>query len=469
MVSGRTPYQEWQSTLKLSTQALRSNRHVIFGRKKGAFFKKFTFLPPAPKALPRETYLGSGSASHTFIHPKKAGLVKQIPTEALWKRRDGTGKIGLPEDARNRIKDQIIRELLYPETDLTTRTAFYCQADNDAFTATNSSRRFGKTDLHFCDMRIDRWSTPQEKRTALLKWLKAMATTLNALKILHQYGIAHLDIKPQNIRSAEDGTSHLIDFGLGLFPEERTNQHKIYRTNSLLGTPQYLPLLNRRQLMSAMPQDYACDTDFYSWAMTFMEAQGWRPTFDHFLPLLRHKLTNAGITLTETNQIIAYFKQMSSEEAQIRRKIKIVEVAAFFTNLSDRYTKAWSPSPTRLTAPHPSPTHTRQALSIECARPTTKTWTKRKIALTAGCILAGLACITLAVAATLFSAGVATPPICLALTVAAKYLAAHMAISVPTSIISTAATMAGTVVGAFCFFNPKKSNQTHSLHPGSNF
>jgi serine/threonine protein kinase len=68
-----------------------------------------------------------------------------------------------------------------------------------------------------------------ERRIGLMKQV------MQALVYAHAEGVAHRDIKPQNIFITHDGTVHVLDFGLALAEDVSTNG-----SGKLVGTPAYM-------------------------------------------------------------------------------------------------------------------------------------------------------------------------------------------------------------------------------------
>ena len=58
---------------------------------------------------------------------------------------------------------------------------------------------------------------------------------MSAIHYLHQRGIAHRDMKPENILVSADGHLKITDFGMS-----KPNLKEGERTNTFCGTPEYL-------------------------------------------------------------------------------------------------------------------------------------------------------------------------------------------------------------------------------------
>ncbi len=106
-----------------------------------------------------------------------------------------------------------------------------------------------------------------EKKVRVKKWIRAFSSLFHLLIRLHNQGIAHLDIKKENIRSIQEGVSFLIDFGNSLFQSEFCLSQYIERT-----TADHKPL-SALQPDSRQNHDY--DIDYFSLANVLIASQGY--------------------------------------------------------------------------------------------------------------------------------------------------------------------------------------------------
>lgn len=79
-----------------------------------------------------------------------------------------------------------------------------------------------------------------EADTALVKLersIQLFEQVLSGVSALHQNGLIHQDLKPNNILCAPSGEPHLIDFGFCISPKEL----RVYKFNHVVGTYGYIP------------------------------------------------------------------------------------------------------------------------------------------------------------------------------------------------------------------------------------
>ncbi|MEZ5966754.1 MAG: bifunctional serine/threonine-protein kinase/formylglycine-generating enzyme family protein [Planctomycetota bacterium] len=105
-------------------------------------------------------------------------------------------------------------------------------------------------------------------RRDVLRWVRDLA---GALHCAHLAGVLHRDVKPSNVRIADDGRAMLLDFGLA----RDASAPALTITGAFHGSPQY-----------ASPEQVAPDgaeigpaTDVYSLGVTLFEAVSGQPPF----------------------------------------------------------------------------------------------------------------------------------------------------------------------------------------------
>ncbi|MCA9935476.1 MAG: protein kinase [Anaerolineales bacterium] len=99
--------------------------------------------------------------------------------------------------------------------------------------------------------------------------LSIMRQMADALRVAHQAGIVHRDIKPNNILLRNDGTPMLVDLGIAAVQ----SGPKLTRTGSLIGTPHYMAPEQAR----GEPADDR--SDIYSLGVVLYEMLTGRPPF----------------------------------------------------------------------------------------------------------------------------------------------------------------------------------------------
>lgn len=80
---------------------------------------------------------------------------------------------------------------------------------------------------------------------------------IQILKRIHEKGVVHQDLKPQNLMRNDKGNIVLIDFGLSLFALENTNSLKVRnvaRKKGFIGTPRYASIAAHKG-ETQMPKD----------------------------------------------------------------------------------------------------------------------------------------------------------------------------------------------------------------------
>jgi serine/threonine protein kinase len=73
-------------------------------------------------------------------------------------------------------------------------------------------------------------------RLSLDDAITKMATVFGALSVVHEAGVLHRDVKPENILLDESGATHLSDFGIARLIE----RPRMTQTAAMLGTPTYM-------------------------------------------------------------------------------------------------------------------------------------------------------------------------------------------------------------------------------------
>lgn len=86
-----------------------------------------------------------------------------------------------------------------------------------------------------------------------------------SLKIVHENGLVHRDVKPENIMLTKESKIVLLDFGIArdLLADSITSDLSIYGPMTL-GYAAPEQILNKKRLISSR-------TDFFSWAIVFLE------------------------------------------------------------------------------------------------------------------------------------------------------------------------------------------------------
>jgi WD40 repeat protein/Tfp pilus assembly protein PilF len=76
------------------------------------------------------------------------------------------------------------------------------------------------------------------RRPGLRETAELIAAVADALQYAHDHGVVHRDVKPSNIMIADDGTPHVMDFGLA---KRDAGEITMTIEGQVLGTPAYMP------------------------------------------------------------------------------------------------------------------------------------------------------------------------------------------------------------------------------------
>gem|GEM_PF-3239048 len=113
---------------------------------------------------------------------------------------------------------------------------------------------------------------PEERVAA--QWFEQAAT---ALRVLHDSGLIHRDVKPSNIMVTEDGVVKLMDLGIARSQAENRTLHTM--TGVSLGTPAYM---SPEQIRAADAEaEVGPASDLYSLCASFYEVMTGRRLFGH--------------------------------------------------------------------------------------------------------------------------------------------------------------------------------------------
>ncbi len=100
---------------------------------------------------------------------------------------------------------------------------------------------------------------------------RLVADIADGLAFVHDEGVIHRDVKPENILLFADGSARLADFGIALMQESR-----LTRTGQLFGTPAYMS--PEQVLAQRAPVDHR--TDIFSLGIVLYECLTQRRPFD---------------------------------------------------------------------------------------------------------------------------------------------------------------------------------------------
>jgi formylglycine-generating enzyme required for sulfatase activity len=109
-------------------------------------------------------------------------------------------------------------------------------------------------------------------RSAIEQSLRTTLEIAEALAYVHEHGVIHRDVKPQNILFGDKGSAHLADFGLAKDEEASS----LSRTGDIAGTPHYLS--PEQALAKRITIDHR--TDIYSLGVVLYESLSLVKPFD---------------------------------------------------------------------------------------------------------------------------------------------------------------------------------------------
>jgi eukaryotic-like serine/threonine-protein kinase len=117
------------------------------------------------------------------------------------------------------------------------------------------------------------------------------------LNYLHQHGIIHRDIKPDNVLITEQGTVKLCDFGIAVLATHNNLTSHITAQGSFVGTLRYAA----PEMVNS--QHYGPASDVYALGMTVLEMLGWNPFPDSSVYFLLKQIVN-GVVVKELPQAL---------------------------------------------------------------------------------------------------------------------------------------------------------------------
>jgi serine/threonine protein kinase len=115
------------------------------------------------------------------------------------------------------------------------------------------------------------------------------------LGYLHQHGVIHRDIKPDNVLITEQGTVKLCDFGIAILATHNNEASNITARGSFVGTLRYAS----PEMVNS--QHYGPASDVYALGMTVLEMLGWNPFPDSSVFFLLKEIMN-GVVVKELPQ-----------------------------------------------------------------------------------------------------------------------------------------------------------------------
>ncbi len=115
--------------------------------------------------------------------------------------------------------------------------------------------------------------------------LKLFQEACQGAKAIHDAGLVHLDVKPENILLV-DGKAKLTDFGIGRYADSRFAKNPDQLVRQGVGTPRYM---SPEQFRVARQQDVGPASDIYSLGLVLYELLDGAPPFDGTPSELREK------------------------------------------------------------------------------------------------------------------------------------------------------------------------------------
>ncbi|MCX7123435.1 MAG: pentapeptide repeat-containing protein [Gammaproteobacteria bacterium] len=305
--------------------------------------------------------IGEGSFSKVFLRPAvgdKEWRVKRISHHPL----SSVSSSELYE----KLRDFYLMCAVYPSSRMPGLKRFALDASASLLSNPRSTLPFlGKTDLSKlqCNF-MEEGQDPAEKKTHAKKWLRGLASSFSGTRRFHKSGIAHLDIKPDNIRSNKTGISFIIDFGNALYSESFISYSEIQLTNPSHGPldgffdpvqhhgfdVDYYSLANAFIQQQRQGKSFALD--FYALARERMAALGDRPSdaqkkrvkqeirqgyaeaMEAFFIKLKANLMLADISAADADLLIGFLITMSSQDRAVRQSLNVAAAEALFDRLA---------------------------------------------------------------------------------------------------------------------------------------
>ena len=125
----------------------------------------------------------------------------------------------------------------------------------------------------------------EKRRTIGIEFFKQAC---RGVKAIHSAGLAHLDIKPENILMV-GGKAKIADFGIGRFGASRLSDNPDQLLRQGIGTPHYM---SPEQVLTARQKDIGPVSDIYSLGVVLFEILDGHLPFDGTVTELRHKHLN---------------------------------------------------------------------------------------------------------------------------------------------------------------------------------